>query len=248
MDWDAHGHALKRHRKHRTTLIKYIHKILPIGLQDHRYDPKYPPHCPSCNGAVEDNKHFWRCQAATQLEWRRKFLKDLKAKLIELGTGTQVQHLLISKLQAVLDGEDPDSVPKDTSVADICNKQKQIKWDQLMIGRFATTWSTHPRMQPGIESKSKSRWTTEIIDFIFTQWRQLWELWNQDHHGRDLASKHQAFSQQVDRELIQLYEHEEQVPQHMKWIFDTPIQIRQQWPSYATRQWLNTWYRWWLIH
>ena len=31
------------------------------------------------------------------------------------------------------------------------------------------------------------------------------------------------------------------VPQHLAWIFDTPIEVRQQWPTAATRQWLTTW-------
>ena len=30
-------------------------------------------------------------------------------------------------------------------------------------------------------------------------------------------------------------------PQHLQWIFDTTIKVRQQWPTHATRQWLITW-------
>ena len=43
IDWDAHGAALNHHATHRTTLVKYIHQLLPIGKQVHCYDPKYPP-------------------------------------------------------------------------------------------------------------------------------------------------------------------------------------------------------------
>ena len=66
VDWHAHGSALHRHGKHRTTLIKFIHRILPLGKHVHRYDPKYPKHCPSCNADVEDKQHFWRCSAPTK--------------------------------------------------------------------------------------------------------------------------------------------------------------------------------------
>ena len=108
IDWSAHGQALKRHGKHRPTLVKYIHTILPIGKQVHRYNPKYPSNCPSCNADPEDMAHFWSCWANTRLEWRRHFLKALREKMIKLETGPDVRDLLVYKLQAVLDGEDPN--------------------------------------------------------------------------------------------------------------------------------------------
>ena len=36
-------------------------------------------------------------------------------------------------------------------------------------------------------------------------------------------------------------EYADQVPQHLRWLFDTPIDVRRQWPTNATRQWLNPW-------
>ena len=55
----------------------------------------------------------------------------MKGKLIELGTGPQVWELLISKLRAVRDGDDPNQVPKPTPLVDICGTQAQIQWEQL---------------------------------------------------------------------------------------------------------------------
>ena len=168
VDWTAHGQALKRHEKHRPTMVKYIHNILPVGKQVHRYDPKYPPNCPTCNAEIEDMKHFWSCKATSRLTWRRQFLRDLKQHLIHLRTGPQVRDLLMSKLRAVLDGEDPTQVPEDPSVTAICATQTQIRWDQLLCGRFAKEWNTHHRTQPGSSNKH-TNWTTEVVDFILTQ-------------------------------------------------------------------------------
>ena len=219
-----------------------MHKILPIGSQVHKYDPKYPPHCPSCNHANEDMEHFWKCQSASRLQWRRSFLKELKQKLIALGTGPEVRDLLLLKIRAVLDGENANQAPDNPMLSTICEKQKEIHWDQLLLGRFSTEWNTHTRTQPGTRQKSYTTWTTEVIDFIFTQWWKLWESRNQDKHGRDMATQHQATARQVDRELKMFYDaYEDKVPQHLQWIFDVPIHVRRQWTTYATRQWLNTW-------
>ena len=111
-----------------------------------------------------------------------------------------------------------------------------------MRGRFALEWESHHLTQPGTGKTSHTDWTTEVIDFILTQWRHLWDLRNQDRHGRDLATQQQANALQVDRELHMFYdEYKARAPQHLRWLFNTPIEVRQQWPTNATRQWLTTW-------
>ena len=155
----------------------------------HKYDPKYPQTCPSCHHEKEDTAHFWKCQAPSRLVWRREFLKELRKKLVDIGTGCEVRELLISKLRAVLDGEDPNRVPDDPTLTVICDAQKMITWEQLMIGRFARAWGMHTSTQPGKTQRTSKSWTTEVIDFIFTQWWKLWTLRNQDRHGRDLATQ-----------------------------------------------------------
>ena len=162
--------------------------------------------------------------------------------MVDLRTGPEVRNLLVSKMRAVLDGDNPDLVPDAPELAEICVQQKDIQWEQMLLGRFARAWNTHPRTQPGMPQHSNQTWTTDIIDFIFTQWWILWESRNRDRHGRDLATQQQATAQQVGRELQLFYDNYENcAPQHMRWIFDTTINVRQQWLMHATRQWLNTW-------
>ena len=143
------------------------------------------------------HQSFLEIPGSSRLEWWQQFLKDLSKKLVELGIGPQVRELLVLKIQAILDGENPIQVPKDPLVADTCAKQKQIRWEQLMLGRFAKEWGSHNHTQPGTERKSNKSWMTKVVYFIFTQCWKLWELHNQNWHGRDLATKQQAAAQQV---------------------------------------------------
>ena len=81
-----------------------------------------------------------------------------------------------------------------------------------------------------------------MIAFIFDQWWCLWEIQNQDRHGRNLATTQQAMARQVDQELTMFYDtYEDRTPQHLQWLFNTMIDVRRQWPPNTTRQWLNTW-------
>ena len=127
VDWNAHGHALQQQEKYRPTFVKYLHKIIPIVKQIHPYNPKYPPNCPTCNHENKDMQHFWGCQAHSRLQWCRQFLKDLQKKLIGLGTGTHIRDLLMAKLWAVLDGDNPDGVPEAALVSALCEQQRQVK-------------------------------------------------------------------------------------------------------------------------
>ena len=242
IDWGAHSRALNKQGKHFPTLVKYIHHILPLGMRVHKYDRKYPPNCPSCREPSETLHHFWRCQAATRLTWRRNFLKQLDKRLIELGTGPEVRKLLVSKLRAVLDGQSPETVPADLQITELNTQQELIGWEQILRGRMSKVWNTHTRTQPGQPTTTKRQWTTEVICFVFEQWWQLWELRNQDRHGRDLATRLQADAIQLDRELTMFYEdYEGKVPQQRSWLFDTSMATHRDRPISATRQWLNTW-------
>ena len=187
INWPAHYRALQRHRKHRPTMIKYIHGLLPLGNRVHKYNEKYPPTCPSCGAPDEDIKHFWACPAASRLSWRRQFLRNLDLKLRELKIKQTVRTLLVSKLRAVLDGQDPERVPVGDQELDISEAQKAIGWQQLLKGRFAVNWMLRPSRTTSrtTHPAPQAVWVPEIIDFIFQQWRLLWDLRNQDRHGRD---------------------------------------------------------------
>ena len=188
-------------------------------------------------------EHLSRCRHSKHIEWHRKFLKELDKYLITIGTASKVQQLLVSKVRAILDGNNPSQVPVDPTVADIESDQAKIGWNQLLKGCFSKCWNNHANIQPGQARKYRGRWATNVIDFIFTQWRKLWESRNQDRHGHDLTTRMQAEAHQADRELAMLlYENfETTTPQHLAWLFDTPLNTRRQWPTTAIRQWLNTW-------
>ena len=70
IDWTSHGRALRRHEKHRVTMVKYLNDCLPLGKLIHKYDPEYPKSCPSCEAPMEDIQHFWACPSADRIKWQ----------------------------------------------------------------------------------------------------------------------------------------------------------------------------------
>ena len=157
---------------------------------------------------------------------------------MDLGTGPEIQELLVEKLQeAVLDGNPLSNIQVDPKLADIVTQQDQIGWEQLMQGQCGLAWNTHDRLQPGTTRRQNGNWTTEVITFIFEQWWKLWESRNQDQHGRYQASQLQAQELQVNHELQIFYkDYSEKGPQEMKRLFDMTIETHREQSTAATRQ------------
>jgi hypothetical protein len=62
IDWESHRQALNKIPAKRTTLVKYLNIIAPVGRLVHRYDAKYPAGCPSCPAEIETQEHMLRCR------------------------------------------------------------------------------------------------------------------------------------------------------------------------------------------
>ena len=102
VDWISHSRALKRHDKHRVTMVKYLHDWLPLGKRVHTYNKKYPASCPSCNAPVEDRTHFWACPSEERHTWKRGAYQSIKKYLQTNNTAPDLQTLMLDGLQMVL--------------------------------------------------------------------------------------------------------------------------------------------------
>ena len=204
IDWNAHAQALRKQEHRRSTFVKYIHDLLPLGRRVHRYNPKYPPCCPSCQEPNEDLKHFWTCPAPTRIAWRNNFLSSLKQRLLELRTVKHVRNSLLDRVQSILHGTHPTMTSAEPHLVTLSQAQEAIGWEQILKGIFSSLWNTHIVLKS--QRQAHTNWTAEVIDCIFQHWWLLWEMRNQDQHGCDTLTQAQASTLQAHRELQQLYD------------------------------------------
>jgi hypothetical protein len=157
IDWTSHGRGLRRHDKHKVTMVKYLNDILPLGKQVHRYNAKYPESCTSCPAPIEDREHFWRCPARSIQKWKAQCYKTIFTTLQDLDTAPPLQTLFLEALKAELDGRRPDSiqVPDNPIIQAVAQAQEAIGWHHILKGRFSMngraskthTWA--PKQQRG---------------------------------------------------------------------------------------------------
>ena len=240
IDWNAHAQALWRQHLHQPTFVKYVHDLLPLGRRVHQYNPKYPPCCPSCQEPNEDLTHFWNCPAPTRVTWRQTFLSTLDKRLLELRTVKQVRTLLLDRVTSIIYGTNPTIAPTDPNLVTLCQAQDAIGWEQVLKGRFSSLWNSHCILRS--QRQQHTNWTVEVIDCIFQQWWLLWELRNQDRHGRDASTQAQASTLQAHRELQILYDTYKPIaPQQLQWLFNIDISTRTLWSTNKLWQWIHTW-------
>jgi hypothetical protein len=245
IDWTSHSRALNYHHKHRVTMVKYLNDHLPLGKRVHLYNPKYPQECPSCPAALEDSDHFWRCPATSRVKWRKECQQAILDKLNELDTAPPLQSLLLEATKASLEGRPPETMAVESAVQHVAEAQANIGWHHIFKGRFSQTWKQVQDQYLGSRKTKRNNgqtWLTKIIDTIFKEWWRLGELRNSDRHGRDHRSKLQSETRQGIRELTQLYEaHKDNAPQHLQYLFTTPLLTRMQGNIATIRQWINRW-------
>ena len=271
IDWVSHGRALNRLNSHKSTLVKYLNDILPVGKMVHSYDLKYPLSCPSCPAAIEDRDHLWTCPAISRQQWRKDCQSNMLQALNKFDTAPPIQSLLLDALDALMHGKPLESITIHPLVEEVAEAQAQVGWHQILKGRFVSEWKqaqeryyrgtirsnpttdvsnheepnqTHLATGTPIHDKKRTGeiWMTNVITTWLQQWLNLWKMRNEDRHGRDDDTRRQARDNQTIHEATLFYnEHATRVNPTLQWLFEIPLTTRTQGNISNLRIWLRTW-------
>jgi len=244
VDWEAHRRALNRHQPRRHTLVKHLHDYLPVGKRVHKYDPKYPQSCPSCAEPIETCAHVHQCPAQTRVQWRSTFLQTLRNKLESLNTAPPLASLLVEALHRVLHDEPLGDDLSTFGLPDLHLAQASIGWHHLLKGRFSKLWTRYQQTHLeslGVNSSQQGlKWTVNVIHCIFKSWLQLWDLRNEDRHGKDLEAKRAREKEQAQREVEALYDQQPRMPPCLQHLFHMSLQVMLQKSTSYLRAFINS--------
>ncbi len=241
IDWEAHRLGMNRHDSHRTTLIKHMHDILPVGSTVNKWNPIYSPCCPSCPCLVETCQHLHLCPAESRRQWRADLLKSLREKLLEWDTDLRLLDLMMEATYRVLHQQLPQGLPTQ-GLEDLASSQQKIGWKEFLKGRISKRWAQCQQAYLGnraTKKKNGTTWATNVVDFFLKQWLTLWELRNNDRHGADAEARRAAEKAQAHREVTQLYALKDQLPPDLQQLFFPTLEEHLQLRTYTLRAWIN---------
>lgn len=218
IDWTAHGRANSRHEARKVTLTKYLHNILAVGSHVHRYDIKHDHCCPTCSQPQEDQHHLYTCPDPTRGLWRATMRKAIRLKLDKMTTHETIKHIILDGIILHFSGHQPNPNQYPAAYQHIVTSQNEIGWDNFLKGRlslhFATMQEYHIKaMGDSATIKNGTAWSTQLATMIIEQWFLLWKQRNDDRHGKDLEARIKAQTDQIRREVEQLYERAAEVPE-----------------------------------
>jgi hypothetical protein len=172
-------------------------------------------------------------------------MTEVRKHLETSETPLPVIDLFLQGLHSVLHATPRTDIIVPAKLEPIAAAQQAIGWDQILSGRLALAWQSHQQQYLTQTNRLSDRnsgqsWSTNLTNVIFAQWWELWQMRNEDRHGRDKITQAQAENRQATRELHQLYEHRANLPENLQWILTPPIEEKLQWTTTMLRAWINS--------
>ena len=253
VNWKAHGTCLRKHLSKKTHLVKFVHGILPTNSILHRREP-IRSRCPRCTRVLETWQHIWQCCHITREQWRIQMLTAVTTECTKLRTMPALQRLLTKAIRQWLVHDPSSDVSFQMSVEGYTSavrrvifQQNAIGWDHIFQGRFSVSWGAlqddyYARQARITDTELKcitgNYWQAMVIEIIWRQWFQLWNIRNNDLHGADKNAKAQAERQEVERALRDIYDIKMQLEPSVQQLLCKDITDNFSKPVWYNRNWL----------
>jgi hypothetical protein len=175
IDWTSHGNALNTLRsRQKKTIIQFNHCWLPLNTSHSLQATDTARLCPYCTQTDETHQHYLSCNHPTTKHTWSTNIQQLQDRIQKYN-----KHLnkIIIKLiiLAITEWRTTPHPPRPSFVTpqyyDLFQQQSTIGWNQIIHGRFATTWNT---LQTSFSTKVPINWLTYIIRTI---WHNMYEIW-----------------------------------------------------------------------
>ena len=245
IDWETHGQVHRRFLKHRTTMVKFVHGILPVGTRLQKYDSKNNPACPTCGHPEETQQHFFQCSHTTRLEWRGTFNTAFHETMTKHHTHPGLLALAQEGMNAFMESR-PISlqhVPDFPGRQLLIEEQSAIGWENFIRGRVSKRWLKiqikHLKRIDKYDVKRSPKWTNTLIHTVWTHVLLLWFQRNQDKHGHDETTRREKQEEKTILEIHRLYAMRDLVPEQHQWIFQTPEHEMIMKSTMLLQQWLH---------
>ena len=167
-------------------ITKVCNDLLPTSATLQKM--KYQNHdtCILCKQR-ETRDHLLRCQAPTRIKWRRQYVKALQHKLDKLETEFALGETLCTTIAEWLETGKVDMSKYPIKYANAIISQDDIGWRHFFGGKISQEWLTLQSESTTTTSNKKQEsyiWGAAIVETTLTKFIDLWELRNEEVHGK----------------------------------------------------------------
>ena len=244
IDWEAHRQATQAQTGRKTHYIKLCHELLPTGSLVCKYGQGLPNYCSLCRTPNEDFHHVLQCHHPTRVKWRNGLLTSLTKVCHNIRTDPILLQILVDGLKSWLHATPFTTSEIPSEYLPLLQEQTAVGWDHVFQGRITKKWAEAQQSYydgfPKVKGRDGAAWSRKILCEVFTHWNKLWDVRNEDLHGKDTTSQARASKEQAFRELDLLYALKNKVLQRDTQIFYESLDQHKLQPTRSIRQWINT--------
>ena len=153
-----------------------------------------------------------QCPGDTREQWRMTTIQKVRAAANAFNQDPALTNLLIKGIQAGLEQLNAMILPHTVSphYQDLVHAQNEIGWLNLFRGRWAMAWRTcwsNSAAQRGDNQPTitASKIVKHCGQILLSQWLNLWNLRNEECHGRDQEETKARIEQETQSMLQEIY-------------------------------------------
>jgi hypothetical protein len=224
IDWNSFQQVIQKYTTQRSTVVKHLHAISPTGHIAHRNNTHMPHDCPACAHPEEDNMHLLTCTHESRISWRADTIAAIACYVPETSDPYLLDFLRdgLTRMHRKLDDINPTQYPE--KYHQLISQQTRIGWDHLYRGRWSTEWATsqhnyEKNKNQTAQYKNSTRWLVGLGRILIDRWLKLWQLRNEQRHGKDASRLTELHAQKLYSELHDLYSYKDRVCPNDRHIF-----------------------------
>ena len=203
--WKCLSLAIQRIRRD-VLVTKVCNELLPTAATLYKRNYQNHDTCILCHHQ-ETIEHMLRCESPTRIKWRIQFMCALRKRLEYLETEFSIGETLCTAISEWLETGIViiDNYPPRFHAA--LATQTTIGWRHLFAGRLSQEWLqiqniTRPRTE---ERQNDSYiWGASIVEVTLSQYIKLWELRNEEVHGKTAEQQEQTRKSKLAVEVRKL--------------------------------------------
>jgi hypothetical protein len=150
-----------------------------------------------------------RCKEPSRIKWRRQFITALHNRLVYLETDFSLEETLYTVVEEWLETESVNISKYPTRFHQAIQSQSLIGWRHLLSGKISQEWlklqETSTKVTIGRKRLSYV-WGASLAKVLLKQFIKLWELRNEEVHGKTAELQEQIRKDKLGKVVRQLNE------------------------------------------
>ena len=185
ISWKSLSLAVQRIQRD-VLLTKVCNDLLPTAVTLHKMQYQNNDTCVMCNQR-ETRDHIMLCRSPSRIKWKRKLIGSMRKRLEYLETEFEIGEAMCRAVAEWLETGTVDETKYPPRYTQAITTQNMIGWRHLFGGKLSQEWlilQEESKRKTKGHKRSSFVWGASIIEVILSHFIELWELRNEEVHGK----------------------------------------------------------------